>query len=160
MPKNLGPVLIGGAVVIVAIVLVIFFLPQYTSRPCIQIPKELSAEDAKKALDLKGELEATVKGKGDVAAKYDTVVRDNFAKLSQRNMTLYLFSQAIDCYLKHGDQASKEVAKIMAETLRAELARSGGHASLTGPLTAEEEAEIKKSPYANVILEALSLARQ
>jgi hypothetical protein len=158
---NAPPIIM--AMVIVAILatmlanLIFCFRPRTTpiAASCIQIPKELSSEEEKRALDIRSQLEAAVKSKSDVAAKFDMVVLSSFARLSDRNMTLYIFAQAINCYLKKGDPASQEMAKVMTEILRAELARSNLH----GPLTAEEEAEIKKSPYANLILERFSTLR-
>jgi biopolymer transport protein ExbD len=144
------------SLIILAVAAVAFNLFRHEEPPCIQIPQELSTEQSKKALDVRSQLESAIKGKGDVAAKYDTILKQNFAKLSERNVTLYLFVQAIDCYLKHGDQASRDIAKTMTELLRAELANSSGSGSLSGPLTADEVRDINKSPYAAVILKRLS----
>jgi len=142
---------IFSLIAIIAI-LAFFFWPRAPiPAPCIQIPKELSGEEEKKALDMRSQLEAAVEAKGDVVAKYGTVVQSSFAKLSDRNMTLYIFVQAISCYLKNGDAASQEVAKAMTELLRAELARGARHGDLRGPLTAEEKADIQKSRYADLI---------
>jgi hypothetical protein len=153
-----------GVIVIVIVVGVVlyFFFSRPTPPPvvsCIQIPRELSIEENNKALDVKAKVEAAIKGQGDVVAKYDTVLHEDFAKLSNRNVTLYIFVQAIDCYLQHGNQASNAAANSMTELLRAELAQNRGSESLTGPLTAEEEGDIRKSPYAAVILKRLSTVR-
>jgi hypothetical protein len=104
------------------------------------------SEEKKRALDIRSQLEAAVNATGDVAAKYDMVVQSSFLKLSNRNITLYIFAQAINCYLRKGDTASQEMAKVLTKILRAELSRSEGY----GSLKAEEEAEIKKSPHANL----------
>jgi hypothetical protein len=143
------------AVLVVGGVLYYIFSPR-SPTSCIQIPVEISSEESKKAADIAAKAEAAIQGQADVAARYDTVLHQTFAKLSDRNVTLYIFAQAIECYLKHNNQASNDVANRMTELLRAELANSRGGEGLTGPLTAPEESDIKKSPYASTILNTFS----
>ncbi len=109
------------------------------------------------AADIAGELETLPKNKteAEVKAGWKKQVEVNFGRLSDANMSLFLFLRAIECYLKHG-QVGGEIAKILALDLKNWWsARAVGSMGGGTGLGEFELAEINKSRHRDEILRVL-----
>jgi hypothetical protein len=127
--------------------------------PCIAPPCVGSYKyqtDEKSALDVSAKLQKIALDAGvKLQDEFKTVLEENFDKMSDSNVALYLFLNAIDCYLKSG-KVGQDVAKMMAGTVHTRWGSSKGFAGITPSLTPAERALIAPSPFANQILGAFT----
>src|SRR5438552_2149118 len=99
--------------------------------PCITAPPGhmLSQNDNTIAASLTTDLQKLgVKAGADLKAEFQSKVDADFDKLSDANVSLFLFLQAIDCYMKNG-KIGESIAKDMVAIVRA---RWGARQGLAG----------------------------
>ena len=101
--------------------------------------KKISAEIAAKL----GRLAAST----DLKGAYDSTVKTEYGRLSDENMALLLFLNAIHCYLQDG-KVGEAIANQMAETVRQRWAAKKGISGTTPKLSPLEMRHIRESPYA------------
>lgn len=125
-----------------------------TLESCIQPPATaVTGEDAiigKIAVDL---VEKVVVD-GSAEANFKSIVKADFSKLSDRNISLLLFLRAISCYLDQG-LVGEEIARQMAQFVREEWSAQAGFRGKDGPLTPLELRYIEQSPDSEEIVSKL-----
>lgn len=157
------------AVVVVAVVIAIgvIVVVWLTNRPpttpsCIQPPTLATEEETRRANDLANTLKSVVdeSAKGvnsdsKFKAAFSDALKTQYDKLSDENATLYLFSQAIFCYLNLKSEAGNHAAEQWTQML-IERHREKHHAMGAGqPLTLEERASLRSDPNGQKALELL-----
>lgn len=117
-----------------------------TSLNCITPPPGMQEEKRKVAAEIAGKLTkiGAAENEGKLKADYEGFLKTEFATLSDRNTSLYLFLSAIDCYLKHG-KVGHEIAREMAATVRKQWASLIGLSGAEPLLSPRERDEIRKS---------------
>jgi hypothetical protein len=113
---------------------------------CVVPPPTSQAADHSKLVTLSVKLEKLPLD-ADFSAKFNDTVSQSFQTLSDKNATLYLFLQAIDCYLRHG-KVGERIAQEMADFVRASWAQTTvGQRGTPPALTPDEINMIKQTPY-------------
>jgi hypothetical protein len=133
-------ILVGGVIVIGLGGWLIF---QPTKQTChITPPPNTDKGDVKRAGDIAAKLQSAIKS-ADVKAEFASVLDTSYQTLSDRNVELYLYLTAIDCYLERNSESGNRIAEQMAALVRAKFANEQGNESLGGPLTPKEQAAIE-----------------
>jgi hypothetical protein len=161
----------SAAVVLVALIIAaaVTAVVWLTGRPpppkvdnCIHPPALASEEQTHRANDLANTLKSAVSSSGKgvdsdskFKAAFSDALKTQYDKLSDENATLYLFSQAIYCYLnlksETGNRAAEQWTQMLIETHREKH-----HAQGAGqPLTLEERASLQSDPNGQKALELL-----
>lgn len=125
-----------------------------TLSSCIQPPVFEVDDQGRIASEVTAKL-AEIQLDVSASSKFESLLKANFTKLSDRNASLLLFLRAIECYMQSG-QVGEEIAREMAAMVREEWSKQSGFRGTDGPLTPLEEAAIKRSSaYQSEILSLL-----
>jgi hypothetical protein len=119
--------------------------PEKTVPQCVTVPPVSSEDQRKAATDIALKLEK-LKTSGGIEAEFDKTVKSEYAKLSDENMALLLFLNAIHCYLQDG-KVGQEVAATMAQVVRDRWASKKGIQGGTPKLSPLEKDELRQSEY-------------
>lgn len=84
-----------------------------TQHSCITPPPMTTDEQNSIAVGLAAQL-ASVPVGGSLSTTFSTIVKNEYDRLTDNDKTLFLFLQAIDCYLKDG-KVGQDIAKSMAK---------------------------------------------
>lgn len=151
-----------AVVIAVGVVLIVCLTGRPRLDSCIQPPKLASEEQTQRANDLantlKSVVDASAKGvdsDSKFKAAFSDALKTHYDKLSDENATLYLFSQAIYCYLNLKSEAGNHAAEQWTQML-IERHREKHHAMGSGqPLTLEERASLRSDANGQKALELL-----
>jgi hypothetical protein len=124
------------------------------SANCIEVPKVSDEKQKNIAAEIAAKLEK-LPVSGDIQGKYDTLVKEEYARLSDDNMALLLFLNAIHCYL-NDNKVGKDIALLMADTVRKRWAAKQGFSGTDKKLSPAEKEKINESEYAKLLNERLS----
>jgi hypothetical protein len=155
-------IVLVGVVIAVGVVLVVWLTGRPPPKSCIQPPQLATEEQTQRANDLantlKSVVDASAKGvdsDSKFKAAFSDALKTHYDKLSDENVTLYLFSQAIYCYLTLKSQAGNHAADQWTQML-IEKYREKRHAQGAGqPLTLEERTSLRSDPNGQKALELL-----
>ncbi len=121
--------------------------------PCVAPPPKNAASKTDYELGVKVAADLQKLG-GNVGAElknaFETELNANFPKMSDENVALYLFLNAITCYLKNG-KVGEQVAIEMAATVRAKYGAKNKLMGVGEKVTPVERALIDKSSLATAI---------
>ena len=113
---------------------------------CIAVPPTTRETDKGAAATLALKLEQ-LKMSADLKAEFKNTLKEEFQKLSDSNMSLYLFLSAIECYTKAQTPISDEMARELMQLVKARYT-AGNQLAGTPPdrLTPVERNLINKNP--------------
>lgn len=149
-------------IIAAAIVVIVWLIVRPPSVECIQPPALTNQEQTDKATNLANTLKSIVdssaKG-GDSDSKFkanfSNALRTQYDELNDENVTLFLFSKAIDCYLQRNTPTSNEVAKQMTQLLIDRRREKQGAEGMGVPLTPGERGILSSDPNGKKALEVL-----
>ena len=115
-----------------------------TTPLCIQVPPTLSTNEKKIGADIAAKLEQ-LKVDGSLKANYERAARSEWGKLSDANAELFIFLQAIDCYLQRPTPISQEMARELMNIVRARWGASQNIAGTTPNLSRLEKSKLSET---------------
>jgi hypothetical protein len=145
---NTKTLLLIGFVVLVVVAGVFWFRPP-PPRDCIHPPPLANEEQTQKANNvanaLKGAVnsgEKSVDSDAKFKAAFSEALKTQYDELNDENVSFFLFSKAIYCYLQLNTKASNDVAKQLAQMLIDKHREKQGAQGTGEPLTAGERAAL------------------
>jgi hypothetical protein len=123
-----------------------------TIGSCIRPPELSDSKENKIAGEISARL-AKLPVNAQIKGEYETVVKEDFQKLSDSNAALLLFLRAIECFSKEG--VDPLIIRQMVEIVRARWGAAQGISGQEKKLTALERKLIAESPHGKEIMDIL-----
>ena len=123
-----------------------------TTTLCIQVPPTLSTNDKKMGVEIAAKLEQ-LKVDGSLKANYERTARSEWGKLSDANAELFIFLQAVDCYMARKTPISDAMARELIAIVRERWGSAKGIAGSTAKISRLEKSKLKETPEGQKSLE-------